>query len=464
MPVDQQSVLPAVRGIPWWGAVLVATALTAVGAAIDANSSSNLGSVFNFCYLVGCVVAALAVRRRALFTAATQPPLIAFLVGIITLYGLNSDDASGLRGFILRVLVPIAADFPWMAVTFIVTLVVVVARWYLTRDADGAPGGKRRARPTPTSGSGDTGRSRGDGRSPKGSGTAGRSGADRRKPSTRAEAGRAAVRSDRDADAATADRPRRRRPAAEAKGAAEKSTAVRNSAVRNTDGQNTTDKTAAGRRTAGTAAAGKTAARRSAKGESEGTAGRRATAERGTSARSDDAPRKPTRRPAADRTADAGTAADGTAPAERSARRRTERDTAAGERDGIPRPARRRTERDDSSARGRSAGTAPSRGDRRAAPERPDDAGQSAGTPRTRTTAGQVQRSRAGENLDEAAVSLASAGDGAPRRRAADTPPRRTRPRPAPDSPSANGFDDSDVAYSDAPTASFPSFRSRNRS
>lgn len=151
VPLEQQSVLPAVRGLPWWGAVVVATVITGIGAVIDASNTDTLGSVFKFCYLLGCVVAALAVRRRALFTAAAQPPLIAFLVGVITLYGLNSDAASsGFKSLIFKVLLPIANIFPWLALTFLVTLALVLARWFLTRDrATATP-----ARPTP-SGAGD---------------------------------------------------------------------------------------------------------------------------------------------------------------------------------------------------------------------------------------------------------------------------------------------------------------------
>ncbi|MEE3852851.1 DUF6542 domain-containing protein [Gordonia sp. LSe1-13] len=157
VPLDQQSVLPTVRGVPWWGAVLVATVVTGIGAAIDASNTEGLGAVFKFCYLLGCVTAALAVRRRALFTAAAQPPLIAFLVGVITLYGLNAEQASsGVRGLIFQVLLPIANDFPWMALTFVVTLGLVLARWFLTREP--TTGDRRRVggpkRPTaPTEGS-----------------------------------------------------------------------------------------------------------------------------------------------------------------------------------------------------------------------------------------------------------------------------------------------------------------------
>nr|WP_202421919.1 DUF6542 domain-containing protein [Gordonia sp. SID5947] len=149
--MDQQSVLPTVRGLPWWGGVLVATVITSIGAAIDASNTDALGGIFKFCYLVGCVTAALAVRRRALFTAAAQPPLIAFLVGVITLYGLNADQASsGLKSLVFKVLLPIADAFPWMLLTFLVTLGLVAARWYLTRDRSTGVGRRRAAKPKPT--------------------------------------------------------------------------------------------------------------------------------------------------------------------------------------------------------------------------------------------------------------------------------------------------------------------------
>ncbi|MGW0037475.1 DUF6542 domain-containing protein [Gordonia sp. NPDC003376] len=136
--MDQQSVLPTVRGVPWWGAILIATVITAIGAIIDTSSNSTIGGAFNFCQLVGCVLAALAVRRRALFTAAAQPPLVSFVIALIALYA-SADQASELKSLILKVLLPIAANFPWMAITFLVTLVVVVGRWYLTRSGTDSP-------------------------------------------------------------------------------------------------------------------------------------------------------------------------------------------------------------------------------------------------------------------------------------------------------------------------------------
>ena len=98
--------------MPWWGAVLIALVPTAVGALIDAGGSGELSTWFRVLYFVGCVAAVLAVRRKALFTAVTQPPLVAFGVALIALYSLEADASSGIKGLIINVMLPIAKAFP----------------------------------------------------------------------------------------------------------------------------------------------------------------------------------------------------------------------------------------------------------------------------------------------------------------------------------------------------------------
>ncbi|WP_143965646.1 DUF6542 domain-containing protein [Gordonia zhaorongruii] len=141
LPADQQSVVPNVRGLPWWGAVILATVVTAIGAIIDADTGSGLGRTFKVCYILGCVLAALAVRRRALFTTAVQPPLIAFVVGIATLYTINGRDAEGMKTIILKVVLPIAYSFPWILFTFLITLLVVLGRLFCTGPESARPFG-----------------------------------------------------------------------------------------------------------------------------------------------------------------------------------------------------------------------------------------------------------------------------------------------------------------------------------
>lgn len=134
VPLDLQSVVPSVRGLPWWGACLLACGFAAVGAIIDVTgATSELGAVFKAFVFVGCVLAAILARRRALFTAAAQPPLIFFIVGALSLYAANTGADPGFRDIVLRVLLPIATAFPWMLITFLATLALVVARWYYTR-------------------------------------------------------------------------------------------------------------------------------------------------------------------------------------------------------------------------------------------------------------------------------------------------------------------------------------------
>ncbi|GAA1888616.1 DUF6542 domain-containing protein [Williamsia serinedens] len=145
VPTGRQSVLPTVRGVPWWGAVLVALVPTAVGALVDAGGRGELSTWFRVLYFVGCVAAVLAVRRKALFTAVTQPPLIAFGVALVTLYSLEADASSGVKGLVINVMLPIAKAFPLMAWTFVVVGLLGAARWYLTRGrADATPQRTRR--------------------------------------------------------------------------------------------------------------------------------------------------------------------------------------------------------------------------------------------------------------------------------------------------------------------------------
>ncbi|MEJ9077897.1 DUF6542 domain-containing protein [Gordonia malaquae] len=131
LPADQQSVIPSVRGLPWWGTVLVATSFTVVGAVISADSTPPLGRVFKVFLVVGVVLAALAVRRRALFTAAVQPPLIAFIVGIVALFS-QHEGGTDKKTIILKVVLPIATAFPWMVIAFVAALLVVLVRLFFT--------------------------------------------------------------------------------------------------------------------------------------------------------------------------------------------------------------------------------------------------------------------------------------------------------------------------------------------
>ncbi len=169
MPADTQSVLPRIAGVPWWGAVLIAAVFTSVGATIDVLVNSSLGPTYNSFFLVGCILAVLAVRRRALFTAAVQPPLITVSIGMISLYAmvLSTKDSSapqGMRKAVLKVALPFSNMFPWILGTFVLCVLIAVVRWLVTRSiavADrpqhtsprsGERGKAKPARPAPAAG------------------------------------------------------------------------------------------------------------------------------------------------------------------------------------------------------------------------------------------------------------------------------------------------------------------------
>jgi hypothetical protein len=114
--------------------VLLAVGLTSVGAVIVvAGDATTLGFSFKAFYIVGCVAAVLAVRRRALFTAVAQPPLVLSGVAVITLYFLVSGTDSGIKKLIFNVALPMAKLFPLMGWTFLLVLAIGAARFWLTQ-------------------------------------------------------------------------------------------------------------------------------------------------------------------------------------------------------------------------------------------------------------------------------------------------------------------------------------------
>ena len=123
---------PDVPGVPWWGAVLIATTTTLAGIAIDA--SSGLRELTNVCaalYLIGCVAAVLVVRRSALFTAMVQPPLILFIVVPTAYYLFHRAEIAGVKDVLINCGYPLIQRFPLMLITSLLVLLIGLARWYL---------------------------------------------------------------------------------------------------------------------------------------------------------------------------------------------------------------------------------------------------------------------------------------------------------------------------------------------
>ena len=69
MPARQRGLAPAL-------AVVLALALSLLGAGFDLLGGRTLGIGFAVCFVVGCLAAACAVQRRSLKTVLFAPPLL----------------------------------------------------------------------------------------------------------------------------------------------------------------------------------------------------------------------------------------------------------------------------------------------------------------------------------------------------------------------------------------------------
>ena len=133
MPLDHRSALPTVPGIPAWGAVALAAGACVLGFALDAMRAGEPGATFAVLYVLGCALAVVAVRRKGLFAAMVQPPLL-MIVAVPVAYQTTGDDAgSSLKDLVLTVAVPLVDRFPLMFLTTMLVLGIGAARLLLDR-------------------------------------------------------------------------------------------------------------------------------------------------------------------------------------------------------------------------------------------------------------------------------------------------------------------------------------------
>ncbi len=91
--LEDASAVSTIRGIPSWGAILVAVGLSSVGAAIDGlvTDPTALAWGFRLGFVAGVGLAAVLVRRGSIFTAMVQPPLVMVAVSFIALRLMASE-------------------------------------------------------------------------------------------------------------------------------------------------------------------------------------------------------------------------------------------------------------------------------------------------------------------------------------------------------------------------------------
>lgn len=134
---NERSVINSRRGVPWWGAVLLAFGLALIGAFVDQLATDGLSLIFHVCYVVGALGAVLAVQRKSLFGPMVQPPLaMALAVPLIVLTASGLPEGSDMLSKALAIGTPLINSFPVMAGTTAATVLVGILRLVKQRDPE----------------------------------------------------------------------------------------------------------------------------------------------------------------------------------------------------------------------------------------------------------------------------------------------------------------------------------------
>lgn len=103
------------------GGVVVVFALTLLGAL--GGTLLGLRAAQGFLFLVGCLLAVLTTRRTDLLTLTVSPPLIFFLVSLLTAVPASLGERSFVISMLLTVITTLTSNVSWL---FLGTVLVVV--------------------------------------------------------------------------------------------------------------------------------------------------------------------------------------------------------------------------------------------------------------------------------------------------------------------------------------------------
>lgn len=147
VPADDRSIVPSLRGIPAWTAVLLAIAISLTGVAVD-SLSGELGAGFTVAFFLGCLISVLAVARKSVFVAGVQPAIImAVLVPVAyVIAGMGSGTELFSRTQIISIALPLATRFPLMLTTALVVVAVALIRALVLEPRTSRSQGSRRQR------------------------------------------------------------------------------------------------------------------------------------------------------------------------------------------------------------------------------------------------------------------------------------------------------------------------------
>lgn len=129
LPVRDRSVLANVPGIRSAAAVGVALGFTVVGFLIDLVWVGTAATMFQVCYVLGCVLAVAWIRRYDVFVAMVQPPLLLlFTIPVVYLVSSDPEPGQGIAQQLLVVGAPLVNAFPTMALATVLTVAGGLAR------------------------------------------------------------------------------------------------------------------------------------------------------------------------------------------------------------------------------------------------------------------------------------------------------------------------------------------------
>jgi hypothetical protein len=135
---DQRPIFGNARGLPWWAAVLLAFGVAAIAAWIDIHRQDSLGRIYQGAYILGCILAVAAVRRRNLFGPIVQPPLVFAVtaIGAIVLAQPGSPFSAGFKQLVFTVALPLTSNFLTMAFTTALTVAIGLFRLFRQRNPE----------------------------------------------------------------------------------------------------------------------------------------------------------------------------------------------------------------------------------------------------------------------------------------------------------------------------------------
>lgn len=108
------------------GGVVVVFSTTLFGAI--AGSLLGLQAAQGFLFVAGCLIAVLTTRRTDLLTLVVSPPLVFFLVSLLSAVTGSLGERSFVVGVLLSLITTLTSSVPWLFIGAVLVVVIAVPR------------------------------------------------------------------------------------------------------------------------------------------------------------------------------------------------------------------------------------------------------------------------------------------------------------------------------------------------